>query len=152
MSKSTVLVIEDGHEYIENLTRFLGNEFNFVRAGDGPEALTLLQTTVFDAIFLDMKFDRSTRFIGDVDKLRIRFAGDETRASRFLENNQGTYILSAVRQAGHNLPVVFSYDFDSEPRRFQNLKSRHGQLYYLPDTASPAQMSMCLAKAIETGQ
>jgi CheY-like chemotaxis protein len=144
-----VLVVEDGFEYIHNLTRFLGGDFDFQRAGDGHAALELLGGGGYAAIFLDMKFDRAERLLGDLDQLRRRFAGDETRALRFLENNQGTYVLAAIRDAGVSLPVVFSYDFDSEPRRFRNLQRRYAPLTYLTDTASPAQMRQTFRDAID---
>ena len=146
-----VLVVEDGFEYIHNLTRFLGEDFAFERAGDGYEALEKLEAGGFSAIFLDMKFDRAQRLLGDLSKLQQRFAGDEARARRFLENNQGTYVLVAVREAGVKLPVVFSYDFDSEPRRFRNLVRRYAPLTYLTDTASPAQMRQTFTDAIAQG-
>ncbi|MEL6345044.1 MAG: hypothetical protein AAFV53_18160 [Myxococcota bacterium] len=137
MSAPRVLVVEDGHEYITNLERFLADDFSFTRAGDGQAALDLLSRQPFDAIFLDMKFDRADRLLGDLGALQQRFAGDEVRAKRFLENNQGAYILAALREAGHPQPALFSYDFDSEPRRFKNLIRRYGPLAYLTDTATP---------------
>ncbi len=143
-----VLVVEDGFEYIHNLGRFLGEHFSFTRAGDGQEALALLAAEPFAAIFLDMKFDRATRLLGDLDQLQRRFAGDEHRARQFLENNQGAYVLAAIRDAGHRQPAVFSYDFDSEPRRFANLSRRYGPLTYLTDTASPALIRQTLSAAI----
>ncbi len=144
-----VLVVEDGFEYIHNLTRFLGSDFAFERAGDGFAALEMLSGGGFSAIFLDMKFDRAEKLLGDLSQLHRRFAGDESRARRFLENNQGTYVLAAIRDAGVSLPVVFSYDFDSEPRRFRNLHRRYAPLSYLTDTASPAQMRQTFRDAID---
>lgn len=149
MSRFAVLVVEDGYEYTANLDRFLGDEFHFVRAGDGEAALAELQSGTFQAVFLDMRFDRSDRLLGDLVGLVRRFAGDEERARRFLEDNQGTYVLSALRAAGCKLPVVFSYDFDGEPRRFANLAKRHGPLAYLSDTAGPADMRAALLLAAE---
>lgn len=140
-----VLVIEDGHEYITNLERFLTEGFVFTRAGDGPEALALLDQGDFDVAYLDMRFDRAERLLGGGPAIQQRFGGDAERARRFLENNQGTFVLAALRAAGHALPVVMSYDFDGEPRRFANLSKRHGPLAYLPDTAGPAQMRQVLA-------
>ncbi|MCA9573611.1 MAG: response regulator, partial [Myxococcales bacterium] len=129
-----VLVVEDGHEYIQNLQRFLADDFVFLRAGDGHEALGLLAAPPdgqpFDAVFLDMRFDRAERLLGDLAELTDRFAGDAERARRFLEDNQGTYVLAGLRDAGHALPALFSYDFDSEPRRFRNLEARYGPLAY----------------------
>lgn len=143
-----VLVVEDGHEYILNLQRFLAGDFEFFRAGDGVEALELLsappQGRPFDAVFLDMRFDRSERLLGDAAATTDRFAGDADRARRFLEDNQGTYVLAALRDAGHRLPALFSYDFDSEPRRFRNLASRYGPLAYLSDAAGPADIKAAL--------
>ena len=143
---SRILVIEDGHEYISNLQQFLAHAFHFTRAGDGFEALELLATHPFDGLFLDMRFDRADRLIGDLDQLTDRFAGDVDRARRFLENNQGTYILASIREAGHQHPAVFSYDFDSAPRRFRNLVRRYGPLRYLNDTAGPKEIQEALSR------
>jgi len=139
-----VLVVEDGHEYITNLQRFLGDDFAFTRAGDGEAALDRLAAEPYAAAFLDMRFDRAERLLGDLDELVDRFAGDRARARRFLEDHQGTYILAALRQSGHLLPVLFSYDFDGEPRRFRNLATRWGDLAYLSDTAGPAEIRAAL--------
>ena len=147
MNRFAVLVVEDGQEYTTNLDRFLGDEFHFVRAGDGEAALVELRSRNFHAVFLDMRFDRSDRLLGDLGGLVRRFAGDEERARRFLEDNQGTYVLAALRAAGCSVPVVFSYDFDGEPRRFANLSKRHGPLAYLSDTAGPAEMRAALLAA-----
>ena len=147
MSSPSILVVEDGHEYTTNLDRFLGEEFRFVRAGDGASALAALGGAPFQAVFLDMRFDRADRLLGDLGALVRRFSGDEARARRFLEDNQGTYVLAALRGAGCTLPVIFSYDFDGEPRRFANLSRRHGPLAYLNDTAGPADMRAALLAA-----
>lgn len=142
-----VLVIEDGFEYITNLRQFLGGALVLDRAGDGPAALSILESSAFDAIFLDMRFDRAPTLLGDLDELCARFAGDTARARRFLEDNQGTYILAALREAGCGLPVVMSYDFDGEPRRFQNLAKRYGPLGYLNDAAGPVEIRAALTAA-----
>ena len=139
-----VLVVEDGHEYLTNLERFLGEDFVFQRAGDGPAALEMLAGARFDALFLDMRFDRAERLLGDLDELVDRFAGDRGRARRFLEDHQGTYVLAALREAGHRQPVLMSYDFDGEPRRFRNLEGRYGPLGYLSDAAGPAEIRAAL--------
>ena len=98
--RARVLVVEDGHEYLTNLERFLGEDFEFQRAGDGLAALEMLSAAPFYALFLDMRFDRAERLLGDLDELVDRFAGDRGRARRFLEDHQGTYVLSALREAG----------------------------------------------------
>ena len=143
-----VLVIEDGHEYTTNLERFLGGDFVFERAGEGATALERLSAGGVDVVFLDMKFDRAPLLLGDEAALVRRFAGDAKRARRFLEDNQGTYVLAAVREAGFVQPAIFSYDFDGEPRRFGNLLSRYGPLSYLTDSAGPREIRAALRAAL----
>lgn len=141
-----ILVVEDGHEYITNLDRFLARDFAFTRAGDGPEALALLQARPFDVVFLDMRFDRASALLGDLDELADRFAGDRVRARRFLEDNQGTYVLAALRAAGHAQPVLFSYDFGGEPRRLKNLEARYAPVAWLSDAAGPSDIRQTLLR------
>lgn len=141
MSRIRTMVVEDGFEYVEALGRFLGDDLDLVRAGDGVEALRLFQQEgPWDAIYLDMRFDRAERLLGDVGALVDRFAGDTERARRFLEDNQGAYVLAALREAGCTAPAVFSYDFAGEPRRFANLSARYAPLDWLSDTAGPAEV------------
>ncbi len=137
-----VLVVEDGEEYTRTLTRFCTDVFAFTRAGDGPEALAILADEpthgIFDRIFLDMRFDRVSPavLLGDLGPTAERFNGDPNRARQFLEDNQGAYILAAMRAAGHDLPVVFSHDFDAEPRRWASIERMYAPVRYLPDNAS----------------
>ncbi len=141
-----VLVVEDGEEYIRNLQRFLSQEFLLQRAGDGAAALAALRPGGFDVVFLDMRFDRvpAQALLGDLQGTADRFNGDLQRARQFLEENQGTYILAALRAEGFAIPVVFSRDFSGEPRRWDNLARRYGPLDFLPDNAGPEQVSACL--------
>ncbi len=138
-----VLVIEDGEEYIRNLGRFLPPSFQLSRAGSGPEALAMLEAQPVEVIFLDMRFDRTPReaLLGDLEEMADRFNGDLDRALRFVEDNQGAYVLAALREAGCRLPVVFSHDFTDEPRRWANLEGRYAPLDYLPDNAGPDEVS-----------
>lgn len=144
-----VLVVEDGEEYVRNLGRFADAGFDFVRAGDGEEALAALAARTFDLLFLDMRFDRvqPAQLLGDIAATAERFNGDPVRARQFLEEHQGTYILAAIRAAGHALPAVFSHDFDGEPRRWANLVRLYGPLSYLPDNASAAEILAVLRRA-----
>jgi CheY-like chemotaxis protein len=138
-----ILVIEDGTEYIESLRRFLGEGFEWVRAGSGPQGLELLAGGQFEAVFLDMRFDRAPEgeLLGDLASVADRFNGDPLQARRFLEDHQGNFVLVALREAGHDIPVLLSYDFDCEPRRWQRLSSRYGPVDFLPDNASPSDIS-----------
>lgn len=140
-----VLVIEDGTEYVDSLTRFLADGFAFVRAGSGPVALAALSAAGdgFGAAVLDMRFDRApeSELLGDAGQVaEQRFNGDPVAARRHLEDHQGTYILAAIRDAGHALPVVLSYDFGGEPKRWQRLAARHGPIAYAADDAGPAEI------------
>ncbi|HJN72531.1 MAG TPA: hypothetical protein QGF58_01240 [Myxococcota bacterium] len=143
-----VLIVEDGEEYSSTLSRFLAG-FTLVRAGDGHEALDRLAAEHYDVVFLDMRFDRvpASRLIGDMAAAEDRCNGDRERATRFLEDNQGAYVLAAVRAAGHVIPVVFSYDFDHEPRRWKNLEQRFAPLGYLNSNAGPDQIRAALEEA-----
>lgn len=142
MKARHVLIIEDGTEYIETMQRFLAEGFIWERAGSGPAALERLQSGGVDAIFLDMRFDRAPEgeLLGDIDEAAERFSGDRVLARRFIEDHQGTFVLAALREAGVNLPVVVSYDFSAEPRRWERLARRFGPVSYLPDNASPREV------------
>ena len=149
-----VLVVEDGFEYTETLERFLGEDqgFHFVRAGSGGEGLAALSNTAFDVVFLDMRFDRVADggLLGDPAVVADQFNGDAVQARRFLEENQGNYILAALRDAGHRLPVLMSYDFSAEPRRWQNLTARYGPIDFLVDVASPTEVAGRLRAMVES--
>ena len=138
-----VLVVEDGTEYSDTLGRFLGDTFSFQRAGSGAVALAALQEGGHDVVFLDMRFDRvdENDLLGDPAQVADRFNGDAIQARRFLEDHQGNYILAAIREAGHDLPVLMSYDFSGEPRRWENLRTRYGPLDFLIDVASPTEVA-----------
>jgi CheY-like chemotaxis protein len=144
-----VLIVEDGHEYIENLSRFMGEGFYLGRAGDGNEALAFLSSQDWHVILLDMCFDRADDLLGAEPALLARMGGDRERMRYHLETHQGTYILAAIRSAGHSLPVVFSYDFDAEPRRFGNLQRRYAPLSYLNDVAGPQEFRTALAGIVK---
>lgn len=133
-----VLIIEDGFEYHETLGRFLP-EVAWTRAGSGPEGLELLSAQSFDAVFLDMRFDRVSdeQLLGDLAAVADRFNGDPVQARAYLQDHQGVFVLDAIRGAGHTLPVVISYDFSGEPRRWERLAARHGPVTYLSDVAGP---------------
>ena len=138
-----VLVVEDGFEYIETLKRFLPEGFDWERVGSGPQAMARLANEDWDAVFLDMRFDRAPEdeLLGDVVEVADRFNGDPVQARRFLEDHQGNFILAALRDAGQRVPVLLSYDFDAEPRRWERLCERYGPVDYLPDNASPADIA-----------
>ncbi len=149
MGSLRVLVVEDGYEYAELLGRFLPPAFELERAGSGPEALEAVARGSFDVILLDMRFDRTADelLLGDREALLARMGGDPRRVVEHLQVHQGAYILAALREAGCRLPVVISYDFDREPRRWAHLRAHRAPVTYLRDDARPEEVARHLARA-----
>lgn len=127
-----LLVIEDGDEYEEFARVFLADRFEaIVPAHSGEEALA--RASECDAILIDLRFERAepTTLLGDVTETAGRlFAGDHSRATRWLKDQQGTLILAALRDAGHDQPAVFVHDFPA--RRLKNLQRLYGRVAAVP--------------------
>jgi len=140
--RPTILIIEDGDEYLENLARFVPGP-RYLQAHATAGALGILAEHAVDMIYLDMRFDRVplADLVGDHARVTLEHNGDPVRAWRHLQNNQGLFILDALRRAGHgDLPVILAYDFSREPRRFEHLLRAHPSLVWVPDSASPAEI------------
>ena len=134
----TVLVVEDGDEYLDNLSQFVFGP-SYLQAHTGQEALKILDSRAVDIVYLDMRFDRipEADLMGDHEQVTREHNGDPNRAWKYLMNNQGLYILAALKKAGFaNLPVVIAYDFSKEPRRFDNLKRQYPNLQWVSDAVS----------------
>ncbi len=128
-----LLVIEDGTEYVEFARLFLAREFAIEAARSADEALAALADRGADALLIDLRFDRAAteRLTGDLDGTARRlFAGDRTRALRYLQDQQGALILARLRAAGHAQPAVFVHDFPA--RRLENLKQLYGAVAAVP--------------------
>ena len=135
----TVLIIEDGDEYLENLTRFAPGP-RYLQAHGGAEALRLLAAHEVALIYLDMRFDRIPErdLLGDRASVQRSHGGDAARALRYLAKNQGLFILEALRAGGHaHVPVILAYDFSSELARFAHLARMHPSLTWVPDAITP---------------
>jgi nuclear transport factor 2 (NTF2) superfamily protein len=93
-----------------------------------------------------MNFHRSPveELLGDLDVVRVRFGGDQQRSLDFLSVHQGAYILAAIRDAGFTVPVLFSYDFEVESRRWEQLVAKYGNLNWVGDNAGPDQVRAAL--------
>jgi len=132
-----VLIIEDGDEYLENLSHFLPG-LCYLQAHSGAEALKLLKGEKIDLIYLDMRFDRSPResLWGDHARITREQNGSGERAWRYLANNQGLFILAHLHEEGWCQPTILSYDFSREPGRWRFLSRRYPQLAWLPDTVT----------------
>jgi len=136
-----ILVVEDGHEYSEAIARLApeGSALEIVRAGSLEEARIRLSEGTFDAVLLDVVFDRTPEgdLAGDVEKLIDRFGGDRRRAVRHLAENQGFYVADALAgELSPGTPVAIAYDFSLEPERFEALRRRIPGLVGVPDGTS----------------
>ena len=144
MNEIRVLIVEDGTEYTDTMDRFLAERgFTFVRAGSGAEALAAVAREELDVVFLDMRFDRiaAVHLLGDQAAATERCNGDPVAGRQFLQDHQGTYILAALREAGCTLPVLLSYDFTNESRRYQRLVATWAPLDHCRDVASPDEVA-----------
>ncbi len=126
-----VLVIEDGDEYAAFVRTFLADVCVCEEAHSGAEAL---QKGARAELFLvDLRFERAPReaLLGELDDVAERlFGGERARATRYLQDQQGTYILRALRAAGHHQRAVFVHDFT--PRRLENLRTLYGDVLATP--------------------
>jgi hypothetical protein len=133
----TVLVIEDGTEYVEAMRSLAPRDpAELVRAADVHEARRTLADRRVDAVFLDVVFDRTPpgRLAGDLEALIRRFGGDRSRAERHLAENQGFYVLNELAPLlPDGVPVVIAYDFSAEPERLAALRARCPSLTGLAD-------------------
>jgi DNA-binding NarL/FixJ family response regulator len=128
-----LLVIEDGTEYLEFARVFLAEDFTVDGARSATEALARLAEEGADALLIDLRFERAPAetLVGDVVATAARlFDGDEVRALRYLQDQQGTLILEALRKAGHRQPALFVHDFP--PRRLANLRALYGAVAAVP--------------------
>lgn len=147
-----VLVVEDGTEYTDTFGRFLP-AFSFTRAGSGPAALALCAERAFDVVFLDLRFDRAPpgELLGDAAALaEERFGGDRVAARRHLVEEQGLYVLAALRAAGVRTPVLLGHDLTREPRRWQRLQQVQGPLDAISGALRPDDVAARLT-ALVTG-
>jgi CheY-like chemotaxis protein len=140
--EATVLIIEDGNEYLENLSRFVPGP-RYLQAHCGAEALEILARERVDLIYLDMRFDRSPPrdLLGDHAAATREHNGDPVRAWRYLAMNQGLFILDALRQHGlGSLPIILAYDFSREPQRLAFLRRSYPGLSWVPDAVTPEEI------------
>jgi CheY-like chemotaxis protein len=145
-----VLIVEDGDEYLETLSRFVSGP-RYLQAHHGAAALAALAEHPVALVYLDMRFDRvdEAELLGDRQRALQNSAGDAGRARRYLENNQGLFILEALRGAGHGeLPVILAYDFSNEVARFARLLRMHPALTWVPDAIAPDEIRARLERVL----
>lgn len=149
IQKIQVLIAEDGNEYLTNLSTFVAAGMNYVQVQSGAAACEMALRERPDVVYLDMRFDRTPfeELLGDMVAATARFNGDVGRARTFLQDNQGLFILRALRDAGYRGPVILSYDFGGEERRFRALSAKDPSLTYCPDYADAATIRAAILKA-----
>ncbi|MBN2804631.1 MAG: hypothetical protein JXR91_16170 [Deltaproteobacteria bacterium] len=145
MSKNNlplVLIIEDGNEYYENLSRFVKGP-EYLQVKNGLKAIEVLKSKAVDIVYLDMRFDRIEKkdLLGDYDKVAKDHNDDPLRTLRFIQNNQGLFILEEIKKNGFsNIPVVLAYDFSREEKRFLFLKKNNPSLTWVKDAVTPLEI------------
>lgn len=146
-----VLIIEDGDEYRESLTRFVPGP-TYLQAHSARAALDMLTDTPVDLVYLDMRFDRIPHadLVGDHAQATRQHNGDPRRGWRYLQNNQGLFVLHALAEAGHRVPVILSYDFGREPTRWRRLSRRHPRLDWVPDAITPDEIRRRMARLLDS--
>ncbi len=104
------VVCEDGTEYVERFRRFLGDDFEFLPAGDFASALEAAAGA--DGLLLDLDFRRTPpdRLVDERGAAAAAQMDEGTR--RRLAESQGILILRALRARGVSLPAVLFADLD----------------------------------------
>jgi len=154
MNGIRVLIVEDGDEYLESLTRCVRGP-SYVQAHSGREAIRILTTSAVDIVYLDMRFDRipDADLMGDHVAATREHNGDPVRARTHLQNNQGLYILDALARAGlGDVPVILAYDFSRQHKRYENLLRMHPTLRWVPDAVTPTEIRTLMEDLISTSR
>ena len=128
-----LIVCEDGTEYVDRFRRFLGGEFDFVRAGSFAEALPLCAGA--GALLLDQDFRRTAR------ELLVDGAGEHSADA--VAEVQGILILRALRARGVLLPALLFADLD-DAGRAGRLEGELSPLTVVPSTEGLSQIAQRL--------
>jgi hypothetical protein len=107
------VVCEDGTEYLDRFSRFLGDDFTFVPAADFESARA--GAAAADGLLLDLDF-RRTAPERLVDERGVMATGLDPERRRRLAETQGILILRQLRAAGVTLPAVLFADLDDAER------------------------------------
>jgi hypothetical protein len=137
-ARMTVLVCEDGSEYTERFRRFLGTQFQFVRAGHFAEALALAPGA--GALLLDLDFRRTAP----------AFLVDErgTPDARAAPEVQGILILRALRARRVALPALLFADLD-DASHAARLQSELAPLRIVPSSEGLPRIAQLLRELLK---
>jgi ActR/RegA family two-component response regulator len=142
-----LLVIEDGNEYTEFSRLFLRPDFVVHQAQSAQQALKAFAQVQMEALLIDLRFDRAPAdaLLGDVAATAGRmFGGNQGRALRYLQDQQGVLILAELRARGHAQLAVFIHDFPAQ--RLGNLRKLYGAVSAVPTFDAAA-----IRKALQGG-
>lgn len=148
----TLLIVEDGDEYLEFFERHLYG-YRLLQAHDAAQTAAALTRNAVDVIVLDIRFDRieRERLIGDVLEVsRRRFGQDSdlTEAWRYLAEKQGFLIAKQLRDQGRSEPFLV---IDALPeRQVANLQRLYGPLAAVPEFDAKA-IHRALVDLLRTG-
>src|SRR5262249_35095988 len=135
----TFLVCEDGSEYTERFTRFLGSQFRFARAGHFAEALALAPGAL--ALLLDLDFRRTQR------ALLVDEHGEPD--PRGPAEVQGILILRALRSRGVKLPALLFADLDDEAHAAR-LEAELAPLRIVPGSVGLPRIAQLLREVVSS--
>ncbi len=107
------VVCEDGSEYLDRFSRFLGDDFAFVPARDFEAARAAAAGA--DGLLLDLDFRRTPaeRLVDERGPVPADLDHDRRRR---LSETQGILILRQLRAAGVTLPAILFADVDDRER------------------------------------
>ena len=129
----SIIVIEDGDEYEKFARLFLSDVCEIRAAHSSKESMALLDQKPTDAFLIDLRFDRASRdqLVGGIEETAERlFSGDLASSLTYLKDNQGTLVLSKLRENGHHQRAVFVHEF--APPVLANLKRLYGEVVAVP--------------------
>lgn len=133
------VVCEDGSEYTERFTRFLGGQFRFVRAGHFAEALEMAEGAV--GLLLDLDFRRTQ------PALLVDERGES--AARSTAEVQGILILRALRGRGVRLPALLFADLD-DAERTARLEAELSPLRVVPSSEGLPRIAQLLRELVKS--
>ena len=128
--KPLVIVCEDGHEYLQRFTRFLGEELELVRVEDLASAQAVCARGP-RALLFDLDFSRLSP--GRLVDQEGRTAARSRDESAQLAQMQGILILRALRVSGVTAPALLFADLD-DPARVKFLEQSLAPLQVVPST------------------
>ncbi|MGZ6124528.1 MAG: hypothetical protein ACXWLR_06185 [Myxococcales bacterium] len=135
----TFVVCEDGSEYTDRFTRFLGGQFRFLRAGHFADALALSHGAV--ALLLDLDFRRTQ------PALLVDERGES--AARSAAEVQGILILRALRARGVKLPALLFADLE-DAQRTARLEAELAPLRVVPSSEGLPRIAQLLREMVKS--